>query len=142
MERGGLRSRRARARSADACRNANETSRTHGFGTPLRRLRIAALGVLAGAVGVLAFAGSAGAFETHLFEGSFGPDGTPETAFLTPAGVAADSSTRDVYVGQPFNGSNIEKFNAAHEPEAFTGKEPGVVEGKLSGYGHSPLLSQ
>ncbi|HTC71940.1 MAG TPA: hypothetical protein VK655_03580, partial [Solirubrobacteraceae bacterium] len=79
--------------------------------------------------------------ETRFLEASFGPDGTAATVFGEPGAVAVDQSTGNLYVGQPFEG-DIEKFDAAHEPEPFMGIDTAVVEGQLTGFGSPPLPGQ
>jgi hypothetical protein len=102
-----------------------------------RRLMLVSLCALMGA---LAFAvAPAIAFQTHEFEGSFGPDGTTGTSFQRAMALALDQSTGNVYVGDVIAGS-VEKFNLAHEPEPFTGMSLSIVEGKLpvSGFQYNP----
>jgi hypothetical protein len=81
----------------------------------------------------------ASALQARFLEASFGPDGTSATHFGLPAAVALDQSTGSLYVGQPFGG-DIERLNAAHEPEPFVGIDPAIVEGKLTGFGGAPPL--
>jgi NHL repeat len=97
-----------------------------------RRLALATLALVLAA---LAFS-SAPAFagETHLFEESFGPDGTTATAFEQPEALGVDQSTGEIYVADN-NANTVQKFNLAHEPEAFTGIAPNIVGGKLTGFG-------
>lgn len=107
----------------------------------LSGLRALALGCLiVGALG--AGVGSASAFQTHVFLERFGPDGMSGTHFKLPGSVGVDRQSGAIYVGQPFFGNDVEKFNVAHEPEAFTGIDPAIVEGKLTGFGNPGLLSQ
>jgi hypothetical protein len=74
------------------------------------------------------------AAETRLLEASFGPDGTAATHFEPPAAVAVDQSTGEVYAADVTAGT-VEKFNSAHEPEAFTGLNSRVdLEGRLTGF--------
>jgi hypothetical protein len=77
---------------------------------------------------------SASASETHLFETSFGPGGTAATHFEQPAAVGVDESTGAIYVADYALGT-VQKFNSAHEPEAFSPLAPNVnLEGKLTGF--------
>ena len=75
---------------------------------------------------------SASAAQTHLFESSFGPDGTAASVFDQPREVAVDQSSGAIYVGDATSGT-IEKFDAAHEPEPFTAAAANL-EGKLTGF--------
>jgi hypothetical protein len=93
--------------------------RMPGWGAA-RRLSITASATLCILIGVLVSAGSVSAAETHLFETSFGPDGTEATHFERPAAVGVDQSTGGIYVADVAAG-RVEKFNSAHEPEEFTG---------------------
>jgi hypothetical protein len=76
---------------------------------------------------------SAGAFQTHLFEEGFGPDGTAGTGFERPDALAVDQGTGSVYVGDAFAGT-VQRFGALHEPELFTGVSPEIVGGRLTGF--------
>jgi hypothetical protein len=66
-------------------------------------------------------------------EARFGPDGTAGTSFEQPAALGVDQATGDVFAADYAAGS-IEKFNSAHEPEAFTGVNPSIVAGRLTGF--------
>jgi hypothetical protein len=72
---------------------------------------------------------------------SFGPAGTSATAdhFERPAAVGVDSSSSATYVADVAAGT-VQKFNAAHKPEAFTGSAPNIVSGKLTGFSFEPGL--
>jgi hypothetical protein len=92
---------------------------------------LVALGFMLGAVGLSAARASAA--ETHLFQASFGPKGTAATAFEQPAALAVDQSTGEVYVADLAPGT-VQKFNALHEPSAFTGVAPNIIGGRLTGF--------
>jgi hypothetical protein len=101
-----------------------------------RRLGLAVLVVVCVVVGVLGLAvSSVSAFETRPFEASFGPDGTSSAFFPEPAPLAFDQSAGSLYVGSTPFGEWVEKFDAAHEPEPFTGVSSSVVGGRLTGLG-------
>ncbi|MFZ3390476.1 hypothetical protein, partial [Buttiauxella gaviniae] len=95
---------------------------------------LATLAALIAMFGGLAFAASpALAFETHLFETSFGPDGTSATRFERPSSLAVDQSTGSIYVGDAVS-NTVQRFDLANAPEPFLGISPNVVEGKLTGF--------
>jgi DNA-binding beta-propeller fold protein YncE len=85
--------------------------------------------VMAGCVSV--FATSAWAGEVHVFERTFGSEGTGSGQFKTPLGVAVNDTTHDVYVADEGNnrveeldstGSLIGEFNGSVAPTgAFSG---------------------
>jgi hypothetical protein len=80
-------------------------------------------------------AASASAETTHLFEASFGPDGTAATTFERAGPVGIDQSTGNIYVADASTGAgagSVQKFNSAHEPEPFTGFT--AVGGRLTGF--------
>ncbi len=99
------------------------------------------VGVSCVTLGVLIFGVSPGwGFETHVFEASFGADGTSATrfgpeAFEVPNGFAVDEATGDLYVAVGFPGEEIEKFNSAHHEEPFTGNASNIVGGRITGAG-------
>jgi phosphodiesterase/alkaline phosphatase D-like protein len=64
-------------------------------------------------------AASAGAFESHVLTGSFGPGGPGVGAFSRVVGVAVDQQTGDVYVYDGGAGA-VYKFNAAGTPVSFS----------------------
>ncbi len=106
-----------------------------GASSRARLATLATLVALAGMLGVLAFAASpTWAFESHNLEGGFGPDGTVATHFERPASVAVDQSTGNIYVGDPYPDETVQKFDAADDPEPFTGISPGIVGGRLTGF--------
>jgi hypothetical protein len=77
--------------------------------------------------------GSARAAETHVFQESFGPDGTAATAFEQPAAIGVDQSTGEVYVAD-YAAGTVQKFNSAHEPGLFTGIASNISGSKLTGF--------
>jgi hypothetical protein len=94
------------------------------------------LGSICGVAFIAVFVvSSAVAFTTRALTGRFGSDGTMASEFATPWSIGTDSSSGDIYVASL--GGTIEKFNAAHEPEPFTGTGPQVVGGELTGFGVS-----
>ncbi len=90
------------------------------------------------AIGAVLVVGSAApaafGFTTRSLEEGFGPDGTTASEFAEPHSVAVDTSTGTIYVGD-LGAGTIAKFDAAHQPEAFSGTSPQIVEGKLTGFG-------
>jgi hypothetical protein len=95
-------------------------------------------------VGLALFAAPASAAESRLFQEAFGPDGTSASQFEHAAAIGVDSSSGATYVADKAAGT-VQKFNAAHEPEPFTGLAPNInLEGKLTGFGFSgtPAVSQ
>ena len=78
-------------------------------------------------------AASASAAKTRPLEASFGPDGTAGTAFERPAAVGVDQSTGQIYV-EDAQANTVQRFNAAHEPEPFTGIAPNIKSGRLTGF--------
>jgi WD40-like Beta Propeller Repeat len=106
---------------------------------PRRGSRLLAVALLA----TLLVAAPASAAQTHLFAGSFGPDGTSASHFsFRPNSLGVDQTTGGILVGEVFTDRAIEKFNAFHEPEPFTGLSPNVVGGKLTGFGFPPFPDQ
>jgi hypothetical protein len=99
------------------------------------RMALVVVCVVAGVLGL--GEGSAGAFQTRVYEESFGSDGTSATHFERPASIAVDQLMGGVFVGDPSQGTVL-KFNAAHAPEPFTE----VLGGTLTGFGNVGLLSQ
>jgi hypothetical protein len=79
------------------------------------------------------------ALTTRPLVTSFGPAGTSATAdhFERPATVGVDSSSGATYVAD-IAARTVQKFNAAHKPEAFTGSAPNIVAGKLTGFSFEP----
>jgi hypothetical protein len=67
----------------------------------------------------------------------FGPDGTSATVFGVPGAIGVDQATGGLYVADVERvggaGNSVEKFSAAHAPEAFTGSAPNIVQGRLTG---------
>jgi hypothetical protein len=111
--------------------------RGRGSGAPKTgralRLTLAALASLCALAATLTLTVSpAAAAETDVFEATFGPDGTAASVFGRPGAIAVDQNTGNVYVADVEAGT-VEKFNSAHEPEAFTGIAPNIVSGKLTG---------
>jgi hypothetical protein len=82
---------------------------------------------------LLALASPALAAKTRLFQTAFGPDGTSASAFQQPGPLAVDQATGNVYVAD-VEAQTVQKFNTAHEPEAFAGLNPSIVAGKLTGF--------
>jgi hypothetical protein len=78
----------------------------------------------------------ASALESRFLQESFGPDGTSATHFQRPAPLAIDQVTGSLYLGEVQFGQSVEKFNASHEPEPFSGIAPNIVNGKLTGLGN------
>ena len=100
----------------------------------IQRLVVGVVPSMLGMLGVVAgFAGSAFAAETRVLEASFGPDGTAATHFGLPTAVGVDDSTGEVYVADVTAGT-IEKFNSEHQPESFSGINPNIVAGRLTGF--------
>jgi hypothetical protein len=98
-----------------------------------RMLKLAVVVPLCAFCASLILAAPAGAALVRKFEAGFGPDGTSASAFAEPGPVAVDQSSGEVLVGDVGAGT-IERFDAAHEPVAFTGAlNPSIVEGKLTG---------
>jgi DNA-binding beta-propeller fold protein YncE len=76
---------------------------------------------------MLAF-GSTAAWAGYGATGSFGTQGTGAGQFEEPAGVAVSEATGDVYVVDQGN-NRVEKFNAAGEPEDFSGLGTNILSG-------------
>jgi hypothetical protein len=102
-----------------------------GAWTPSRRF--AALLATAAFAMLALGAAPASAAKTRLLEASFGPDGTAASSFEQPAALGVDQSTGDVYVAD-YAAGTVQKFNSAHEPSEFTGLNPSIVGGKLTGF--------
>jgi hypothetical protein len=82
---------------------------------------------------VLVCAPIALASEAHVFEGSFGPDGTAGTAFEAPGAVAVDQSNGETYVADLVPGT-VQRLNAAHEPTLFSGLSARISGSDLTGF--------
>jgi hypothetical protein len=81
----------------------------------------------------LAQAGGAWAAVTRPLVASFGPDGTAGSRFEHAGAIAVDQGSGSTYVAD-YQAGTVEKFNAAHEPEAFSGINPSIVAGRLTGF--------
>ncbi len=105
-------------------------------GRGLGRLAVCRGLVFCGVVLVCLVVGVSGAFalETRLLVGAFGVDGTAGSTFEIPGAVGVDQSSGSVYVAD-LGSNSVEKFNSAHEPEAFTGSASNIVLGRLTGLG-------
>jgi hypothetical protein len=78
-----------------------------------RRLTLVTLVLLCAAAGALALASAtASAFNTHVFSSSFGGPGSGAGQVSSPAGVAINSVTHDVYVADPGN-FRIDEFSSS-----------------------------
>lgn len=78
-----------------------------------RRLTLATLALLCALTGSLALASSSAlARETHVFSSSFGSAGSGAGQVSSPAGVAVDSVTHDVYVADEGN-FRIDEFSSS-----------------------------
>lgn len=98
-------------------------------------IRGAALRIVFGAaLAVGSMAPVAFGFTARSLEEGFGSDGTTASEFAEPRSIAVDTATGTIYVGD-LGAGTIEKFDAAHQPEAFSGTSPQIVEGKLTGFG-------
>ncbi len=88
------------------------------------------------------------ALRTHIFQESFGPDGTAASHFEKADTVAIDRSTGAIYVGDAgvptanASGSTVERLNSIHGPEPFTSAFTAGSEGKLPNYGSIPFMDQ
>ncbi len=97
------------------------------------RARFAVMAVLTSVLAALvAFAALASAepVATEHYA-SFGPDGTEATDFQRVLGVAVDQQTGVVYVLD--KDGTLQKFEADGTPLDFTGSNPDIVEGKITG---------
>jgi hypothetical protein len=112
--------------------------RSEHSGSPARTRVLTAL-LVALVIPALA-ATSASAATTRLFQSSFGPDGTAGSVFEHAEAVGVDQSTGQLYVADSA-ARTVEKFNTAHEPEAFTGTALNIVLGRLTGFSF-PSTSQ
>jgi hypothetical protein len=84
-------------------------------------------------VAALVLCASASAAERHPLVASFGPDGTAASSFEQAGALGIDETTEEVYVADTLAGT-IDKFNAAHEPALFSGIDPRIKAGKLTGF--------
>jgi hypothetical protein len=92
------------------------------------------LAVCVSSVVVFGLAGvCASAATTRPLVASFGTDGTAASRFEHAGAVAVDQGTGAVYVAD-YQAGTVEKFNSAHEPEAFSGINPAIVAGRLTGF--------
>jgi hypothetical protein len=78
----------------------------------------------------------ASASEAHVFESSFGPDGTEGTQFEIPGPVAVDQETGDLYVADLGLGT-VSKFDENSAPVEFTAG-PGIGTNDIAGFSFSP----
>src|ERR1700691_166602 len=84
-----------------------------------RRFMSPVLVVVCALVGLIGLSATpALALQTHVFEGSFGPDGTPATEYIYPWSLGLDQSTGDVYVASLEK--TVRKFDPAHKLLPFT----------------------
>lgn len=104
--------------------------RAKGIGAPSLRL----VGLLALALAaLLASAAPASAALTRSLQSSFGPDGTEATHFEFPAALGVDQSNGDTYVAD-YAAETVRKFDASHQPLAFTATNPDIAAGVLGGF--------
>ncbi len=75
------------------------------------------------------------AFQTHVYEESFGLNGAAGSIFGSerPGALGIDQLTGNIYVGDSYFEQEVSKFNLTHEPEPFTGMA--IVGGRLTGFG-------
>jgi hypothetical protein len=104
---------------------SRSSMKIHNLTSPLVLLLTAGLALVCAPIAL--------ASEAHVFEGSFGPDGTAGTVFEEPGAVAVDQSSGDTYVADLATGT-VQKFNAAHEPSLFTGIGARVSGSRLTGF--------
>ena len=114
---------RRHAKASSATSNARK-----GTGARLAVMAVLAL-VLAGLVAFTALASAEPVATEHY--ASFGPDGTESTDFQLALGVAVDQQTGVVYVLD--KDGTLQKFEADGTPLNFTGSNPAIVEGKITG---------
>lgn len=100
-----------------------------GFRERVRRPSLAAIVALAVASGGLLASGApALALITHKYSGQyFGPEGPAKGAFTDIQGIAVEQETGTVYVMDTgVNGGTVYKFNAAGEPQSYSGIEGAI----------------
>jgi hypothetical protein len=93
-------------------------------------------GLLAAGISALMLSSVASAAVTHVRQSGFGPDGTLNTSFEQASALGVDQTTGEIYVADAAAGS-VGKFNASGEPIDFSGVNPSIVAGVLTGFSFS-----
>jgi hypothetical protein len=100
-------------------------------------LRVGAVSLIA-CIAFALWAGPAEAIRNHVFEKSFGVEGSGEGQFKEPAGVARNEASGDIYVVDKGN-NRVERFDSAGVFIAqFNGSGELLNEGKAAGSGGLP----